>query len=98
MICINCGEEGPHFVPPSLGEPGFFHCKRADFVKGRKENEEPVELHTTRIDGAFVTNKRILEEEKKKALPYPWCHFPEKCSISGRCEKQFLKDGYNCGE
>lgn len=24
--CINCGEKGPHFVPPSLGEPGFFHC------------------------------------------------------------------------
>lgn len=24
--CINCGDEGPHFVHPSLGEPGFFYC------------------------------------------------------------------------
>ena len=22
----NCGEPGPHYVPPSLGEPGFFVC------------------------------------------------------------------------
>jgi len=26
--CPNCGEPGPHFVPPSLGEPGFFLCDR----------------------------------------------------------------------
>ena len=26
-ICMNCGEEGSHFVPPSLGEEGFFMCK-----------------------------------------------------------------------
>lgn len=24
--CQNCGERGAHFVPPSLGEPGFFTC------------------------------------------------------------------------
>ena len=24
--CSNCGEEGPHFVPPSFGDPGFFIC------------------------------------------------------------------------
>lgn len=27
MICPNCGEDGPHFVPPCCGEPGFFSCK-----------------------------------------------------------------------
>ena len=27
MKCPNCGEEGPHFVPPCFGDPGFFHCK-----------------------------------------------------------------------
>lgn len=26
--CINCGEKGPHFVPPSLGDKGFFICKK----------------------------------------------------------------------
>lgn len=24
--CINCGRPGPHFAPPSFGEPGFFVC------------------------------------------------------------------------
>jgi hypothetical protein len=25
--CWNgCGERGPHFVPPSLGQPGFYIC------------------------------------------------------------------------
>lgn len=26
MKCINCGEEGPHFVAPSFGELGFYTC------------------------------------------------------------------------
>lgn len=26
-LCPNgCGEPGPHFVPPSFGDPGFFIC------------------------------------------------------------------------
>lgn len=29
MKCPNCGEEGPHFVPPSLGEQGFYTCSGA---------------------------------------------------------------------
>lgn len=31
--CINCGEEGPHFVPPGGGDPGFFYCKPKDVCK-----------------------------------------------------------------
>lgn len=27
-LCINCNEVGSHFVPPSLGEEGFFICKK----------------------------------------------------------------------
>jgi hypothetical protein len=26
-ICSECGEYGKHFVPPSLGEQGFFICQ-----------------------------------------------------------------------
>ena len=26
--CLNCGETGPHFVPPSCGEDGFFICEK----------------------------------------------------------------------
>ncbi len=32
--CPNCGEKilygGGHFVPPSLGEPGFFVCDKGE--------------------------------------------------------------------
>lgn len=39
--CPNCGEQGPHFVPPSIGEKGFFICKTIlpkgqTFIKRRK--------------------------------------------------------------
>lgn len=32
-ICPECGNSGPHFVPPSFGEAGFFTCT------GRVEKE-----------------------------------------------------------
>lgn len=25
--CINCGEPGPHYVPPGFGDKGFFACE-----------------------------------------------------------------------
>jgi hypothetical protein len=28
MSCPNCGEKGPHFVGPSLGESGFYICEK----------------------------------------------------------------------
>lgn len=28
QVCIYCGQPGPHYVGPSLGEPGFFICAR----------------------------------------------------------------------
>lgn len=34
--CLNCGEYGSHFAPPSLGEPGFFICKEKS-----DDKEEP---------------------------------------------------------
>lgn len=39
--CPNCGEYGAHFVPPSLGEPGFFICKKkAEEALEKVEQEE----------------------------------------------------------
>jgi hypothetical protein len=32
-ICSECLEEGKHFVPPSLGEAGFFICQVPDRVE-----------------------------------------------------------------
>ncbi len=25
-VCVNCGLPGPHYAPPSFGEPGRFIC------------------------------------------------------------------------
>jgi len=27
-VCPQCGHPGSHFVPPSLGEPGFYYCRQ----------------------------------------------------------------------
>jgi len=29
-FCINCGEVGSHFVPPTYGSPGFFTCEKKE--------------------------------------------------------------------
>lgn len=28
MKCLNCGKNEAHFVPPSLGEVGFYTCEK----------------------------------------------------------------------
>lgn len=29
-LCLNCGEKGPHFVPPGFGSPGMYTCKEKE--------------------------------------------------------------------
>lgn len=29
-VCRNCGEKGPHFVPPGGGSPGMYICKKKE--------------------------------------------------------------------
>lgn len=40
--CPNCGEYGAHYCGPSLGEPGFFLCKKKSQSEPEvgKENKE----------------------------------------------------------
>lgn len=47
--CMNCGEEGPHFVPPSLGEEGFFHCKAMGHYYLALKFADYRGLHTTLV-------------------------------------------------
>jgi len=28
--CLNCGQVGAHFVPPSMGEEGFYFCEKKE--------------------------------------------------------------------
>ncbi len=49
--CLNCGEYGAHFVPPSLGEEGFFHCKKNEEwlqeLKMKREGERKMKDEAT---------------------------------------------------
>lgn len=38
-ICPVCGKPGPHFAPPSLGEPGFFICQAKKATKAPSKDE-----------------------------------------------------------
>lgn len=62
-ICINCGKEGSHFVPPCLGEDGFFWCDRLE------ESKTPPKTLTEFCglpDNAF---EKHLNSEETKKLP-----------------------------
>lgn len=49
MKCVNCGKEGPHFVPPSLGEPGFYACeKMGNYYLALRFKDEP-DRHVTLV-------------------------------------------------
>ena len=34
--CPNCGTGGPHFVPPSFSDDGFYICTKYDIERGVK--------------------------------------------------------------
>lgn len=37
--CRNCGEKGPHFVPPGFGGPGFYSCLKPGQTQDEKDQE-----------------------------------------------------------
>ena len=39
--CPNCGEAGPHFVPPCFGDPGFYSCVRVDAAPKPPPPDDP---------------------------------------------------------
>lgn len=61
-LCSNgCGQPGPHFVPPSLGEPGAYICT----PKGKtKPTPGPWEAHSPEESGRIpVTSTHSLVAE-----------------------------------
>jgi len=42
LVCSQCGKAGSHFVPPSLGESGFYVCDPKEVVQGRQGRQESV--------------------------------------------------------
>lgn len=57
-ICVNCGLEGAHFMPPCLGEPGFFVC-------------EPELVHVDGCECRECLLGRRVEEEVAFAISSP---------------------------
>jgi hypothetical protein len=41
--CPECGEPGPHFVPPCFGQRGFYVCPRLYGPDGRRLPQETPE-------------------------------------------------------
>jgi hypothetical protein len=37
--CLNCGEKGPHYVPPSLGDRGFYLCQPSPELVAKRREE-----------------------------------------------------------
>lgn len=46
--CLGCGERGVwHFVPPSLGDPGFYLCASAEW---NAQREARLNAHALSVD------------------------------------------------
>jgi len=61
MRCPNCGEWGPHFVPPSCGESGFYICKSINNF----------EIVTAQCEKCQLIKK--ISFKKGKTNRYTWC-------------------------
>lgn len=66
--CRNCGEPGPHFVPPSLGEPGFYMCA------GRKQG---LTVHDVRRDAGGILSTMSLPDALISQMRQPSVTIPE---------------------
>lgn len=85
--CSNCGKEGSHFAPPSMGEPGFYTCK----AKEEKQKEVIAETTYSHIKDGEIANPLEKQSEvptvgeiaeiihREELMPYP-------CEDSGQCE------------
>ncbi len=45
MACPNCGGTGRHFVPPSLGDDGFFACEAFEVIDVKTPHSDKCTSH-----------------------------------------------------
>jgi hypothetical protein len=48
-LCPSCGKKGPHYVPPSVGDPGFYLCTER-LLDGRVVSIEEYETSNDRSE------------------------------------------------
>lgn len=53
--CPNCGEYGSHFAPPSLGESGFFICKK------KSDDKKEPETYLTKEETPHPGSEKAIE-------------------------------------
>lgn len=72
--CIKCGKEGPHYVPPSLGEPGFFVCDPTE-VSFNPPPPPPSPLEGLSLEDAVreIANSHAREFGYTKTCRCRWC-------------------------
>ena len=74
--CLNCGEKGPHFVPPSFGDAGFFMC-----IKKVRDRAEMENLMQTLMDAEMARNAEppmsnldeiVAEQDFERKIAHKW--------------------------
>ena len=62
-LCPNCHEDisnGGHFVPPSLGDDGFFACESFKLLKASVSSPEPAPAPTANGADPFIGDARRM--------------------------------------
>jgi len=54
--CINCNNEGPHFVPPSFGDEGFFMCNSENWDRETNASKQTTEMKEEDIINLFCAS------------------------------------------
>lgn len=80
-ICINCAEPGSHFVPPSLGDIGFYAYKPKGICKNCNG------------EGVVENSTRAISMGYSKEINCPTCKIKE--IINKNSELQYPPDGFS---
>lgn len=65
--CPNCGHPGPHFIPPSFGDPGFFTCDRP----GMPTSDGLPIFGVTRGNALLLSVRDVSDSYERLGLIYP---------------------------
>lgn len=81
-ICKNCGQEGRHYVPPSLGESGFFACPKPT----------PAPLSEERLTDAELNEYLATNAAKSCTCDVGACEFHRRAVLAVATLQQQLEE------
>lgn len=73
--CPNCGEDGPHFAPPSMGEAGFYICERNAMTAEKMTLAEALDVAILVLAAKDRSEHKheaaaVLREFRERGLPF----------------------------